>query len=268
MTKIKSKICSVICMALVFAMMIPFSALAAELKDGAYTVSRKTSYVNPDTGETEDGGTNIALGDSMCASIIEDEVLVEKSQGKTYVTIGVGLMSNIENVQIKVQDKNGKYRDAKITKTGSCQRDGDTCNHYRFEVYSADKYISPIVYVTPMGRDVQFFVMLDMNSAKEGNGNFVSEMVKKSSNETTAKKETTTVQTTAPTTTEPESVSEETSSELVSNEDTNVSETDKSNNSKTPWIIGGVVVLVVAGVCVWYFCFYKKKKTKEQTDEA
>lgn len=267
MLKSKKSLLSIICMALVFAIMMPFSAFASELKDGAYLVSRKTSYVNPDTGKTEDGGTNIALGDSMCASIIEDNMLVEKSQGKTYVTIGVGLMSNIQNVKIKVQDKNGKYRDAKITKTGSCKRDGDTCNHYRFEVYDADKYISPIVYVTPMGRDVQFFVIPDIKSAKEGTGNFVSEMVKKSSNETTTLKETT-EQSTAQTTTEPETNAEETTSTPTSDVDTNSSNTDETNNSKTPWIIGGVVVLVVASIGVWYFCFYKKKQNKEKIDEV
>ena len=36
------------------------------MEDGAYTVGRTTSYANPETGQTVDGGTNIALGDSMC----------------------------------------------------------------------------------------------------------------------------------------------------------------------------------------------------------
>ena len=35
------------------------------MEDGAYTVGRTTSYANPETGQTVDGGTNIALGDSM-----------------------------------------------------------------------------------------------------------------------------------------------------------------------------------------------------------
>ena len=42
------------------------------MEDGAYTVGRTTSYANPETGQTVDGGTNIALGDSMCESIVED----------------------------------------------------------------------------------------------------------------------------------------------------------------------------------------------------
>lgn len=259
MIKSKKQILSIICMALVFAIMMPFSAFAGELKDGAYIISRKTSYVNPDTGKTEDGGTNIALGESMCSSIIDDKILVEKSNGKTYVTIGIGLMSNIENIKIKVQDNNGKYRDAKITKTGSCKRDGDTCNHYRFEVYSEDKNISPILFVTPMGRDVQFFIIPNVKSAKAGTGNFVSAMVTKESKETTAPAETTT-ETTTEETTETTTVLETTTEAVTETEET-------KSNSKTPIIIGVVVAVVVIGAGVGYFCFYKKKKGKEKIDE-
>ena len=159
--------------AMIAAISIPVYAV----EDGAYTVGRTTSYANPQTGETVDGGTNIALGDSMCASIVEQTALVEQYQGKTYVTLGIGLMSNISNVRIQIQGTDGSYREVGLTQTGSCSRDGDTCNHYRFEVDSADNYISPVLYVTPMGRDVQFFVKLDMGSAAAGTGNFVSEMI-------------------------------------------------------------------------------------------
>ena len=72
------------------------------MEDGAYTVGRTTSYANPETGQTVDGGTNIALGDSMCESIVEDSALVEQSQGKTYVTLGIGLMSNVSDVRIEM----------------------------------------------------------------------------------------------------------------------------------------------------------------------
>ena len=65
------------------------------LADGAYIVGRTVSYTNPQTGETVDGGSNIALGESMANSIVENTVLVEKSGGKTYVTMGLGMMSSI-----------------------------------------------------------------------------------------------------------------------------------------------------------------------------
>lgn len=163
----------VVMAAFVAAISMPVYAM----EDGAYTVGRSTSYANPQTGETVDGGTNIALGDSMCASIVEGSALVEQYQGGTYVTLGIGLMSNITSVRFQIQGADGSYREVAATQTGSCQRDGDTCNHYRIQVDSADLYISPILYVVPMGRDVQFFVKLDTGSATPGSGNFVSEMI-------------------------------------------------------------------------------------------
>lgn len=163
----------VVMAAFVAAISMPVYAM----EDGAYTVGRSTSYANPQTGETVDGGTNIALGDSMCASIVEGSALVEQYQGNTYVTLGIGLMSNITSVRFQIQGADGSYREVAATQTGSCQRDGDTCNHYRIQVDSADLYISPILYVVPMGRDVQFFVKLDTGSATPGSGNFVSEMI-------------------------------------------------------------------------------------------
>lgn len=215
------------------------------MEDGAYTVGRTTSYANPETGQTVDGGTNIALGDSMCESIVEDSALVEQSQGKMYVTLGIGLMSNVSDVriQIQIQGTDGTYRDVEITQTGSCERDGDTCNHYRFEVDSADNYISPILYVEPMGRDVQFFVKLDMASAQAGTGNFVSEMISAEESQT-----------------EEEPQTEEESQ--VADEDQTADEeqvTEKANTNKVPVgqiAVGAVIVLVIGSLVV----FVKKRK--------
>lgn len=283
----KKKILSFLFVAMILLSMTAITAFASTLEDGAYTVSLQTSYVNPETGSTVDGGTNIALGDSMCASIVEDHLLVEQTNGKTYVTIGIGLMSNIENVRIQVQDENGTYHEAAITLTGSCQRTGDTCNHYRFEVFSADGYISPIIYVTPMGRDVQFFVLPDISSAQAGTGNFVSEMVQKTPNTTTSDTNQATESEEVPTTsesaqTEPSQTEISDSQESTDNSETSGNtevssntdikdstqediehisgdDTDGSNNV-AGWVIGGIAVLVVAGVCAWYFCFFKKKR--------
>lgn len=87
----------------------------------------------------------------MISSVLSNTALVEKVNGKTYVTIGLGLSSSTEN--------------------------GDICEHYRFEVVSLDYYISPIIYVLPMGRDVEFYTKLNMSNAKKGTGQYKSEMV-------------------------------------------------------------------------------------------
>lgn len=180
MNRTLKRLASVLC-AVAMCLALSMTMFAFALDDGAYLVSRTTSYANPETGKTVDGGTDIALGDSMCASIVDDNVLVEKVGSKYYVTMGLGLMSNIKNVRMQVQTAGGSYKSVPVTKTGSCQRDGDTCNHYRFQVDDPSKLISPIFYVDPMGRDVQFFVKLNMGSARKGTGNFKAEMVKASS---------------------------------------------------------------------------------------
>lgn len=235
-----------------------FAVNAYALEDGAYTIDRETSYVNPETGETVDGGTNIALGDSMCASIVEDKMLVEQSGGKTYITIGIGLMSNIENVRIQVENENGEYENVDITKTGSCERDSDTCNHYRFEAPSVESRISPIIYVTPMGRDVQFFVIPDVDSAQAGTGNFVSEMVTQKTETTEAETQTetrtqlTTTQTAAQLSTE--ITTENSAADDIENE---------KSNSTVYVVIGVVAVVLVAGTVV----FALKRKKADCSDK-
>ena len=173
MNKIWKVMASVCCaLAVLFTYTMPAKA------SNYQHVTRTTSYAHPDTGEIVDGGSkaNEALGNSMCDGIVDDTVLIEKSGGKTYVTLGIGLMSNIESVSFYVaksgQTDPSQFQRVSAKKVGSCQRDGDTCYHYRFELPSGTKYISPKIYVTPMGREVQFFVKLNMSSISDGRGDF------------------------------------------------------------------------------------------------
>ncbi|MDO5291485.1 MAG: heme-binding Shp domain-containing protein [bacterium] len=175
------------------------------MSDGAYTVSVSYSYKNPETNETEDGGSNIALGESMIASMLEKQALVEQVNGKTYVTIGIGLMSNVSSVKIQTQSsKGGSYKTVSSTKTGSSTNNGDTVNHYRFQVSNTGYYISPKVFIDPMGREVQFFIKLDMGTAKSGTGIYTSEMAvtAKATATPAAKKTAAPTKTTAPKQTE------------------------------------------------------------------
>lgn len=154
------------------------------LDDGAYLIGRSTSYVNPLTGATEDGGTNITLGESMVSSIVEGQLLVEKINGKIYVTIGLGLASNVSNVRIKTMNSSGAFSNVSATITGSSSANGDTVNHYRIQMNSLNDYISPILYVEPMGRDVQFFIELNQSSITSGTGVYTSQMVPSGSSST------------------------------------------------------------------------------------
>lgn len=230
------------------------------LEDGAYTVGRITSYPNPETGQIMDGGTNIALGNSMCDSIVDQQVLVEQVNGKTYVTLGFGMMSNVSNIRVQVQGSNG-YQNVPITKTGSCTRDGDACAHYRFEVSSLDAYISPTMYIAPMGRDVQFFIKLNTGSLSAGSGNYNAEMV--NANQPQAVEESTSA---------PEVIKESVKVNIP--EDSlkgvkgitmhsikNKKESEKST-SIAPIIFIGLGVLVLSGGGAFYFLKYKKRAIK------
>ena len=147
------------------------------MDDGAYLIGSSASYVNPLTGTTEDGGSNIALGESMVGSIVESSSLVEQSNGALYVTVGLGLASNVSNVRFQLMNADGSKRSVSGTITGSSTANGDTVNHYRIQVDSLTQYISPILFVTPMGRDVQFFIQLNTGSISAGTGIYNSLMV-------------------------------------------------------------------------------------------
>lgn len=159
------------------------SVSASEYENGAYLVPTLVSYANPVTGEVADGGSNVTLGDSMSQSITESEALVEVWEDETYVTLGLGLASNIGDTSILVETSPGsnEFQTAELTQTGSCERAGDVCNHYRFLVDSPEVLISPVLYVTPMGREVQFFIQLDMENRAEGTANFSSDIIEERS---------------------------------------------------------------------------------------
>ena len=69
----------------------------------------------------------------------------------------------------------GSMSSVSATKTGSSSANGDTVNHYRLQVSSLELYISPIMYVNPMGRDVQFFIKPNISSAITGTGIYNSQ---------------------------------------------------------------------------------------------
>lgn len=202
---------------IILMMLFMFISPVSALNDGAYLVSRSTSYTNPLTGKTEDGGENIALGESMVSNIVESQLLVEQTNGKYYITVGLGLASNVSNVRFKVMTLSGSMSSVSATKTGSSSANGDTVNHYRLQVSSLELYISPIMYVNPMGRDVQFFIKPNISSAIAGTGVYNSQMIPQNT-------ETSTSQNTQSNTSKPtnQTTQEETTKESQTSETTEI----------------------------------------------
>lgn len=46
----------------------------------------------------------------------------------------------------------------------------------------------------------------------------------------------------------------------VSNTSTEAEQDSSTGNPIVWWVIGGIIVAAIAGGCVWYFCFFRKKK--------
>ena len=145
------------------------------IENGVYVAPVSVDYRNPETGLIEDGGSeeNYELGLGMCNSIVGSQALIESHDGKKYITLRFSLMSNISNVSISVQSSSrGSYYNVtpEVTKSGQDWKD------YRFEVSDENLYISPTLYVTPMQRNVKFFVKVNASVASVGSGDFLSKI--------------------------------------------------------------------------------------------
>jgi hypothetical protein len=158
--------------ALLFAALFALSAPAAAAGDGAYLAATNTYYLNPDTGVTDDGGTqNAALGEGMCRSVVYKNALVERDGGKIHLTVRLQLMSNMQDFRLYVQSAPGGAYSSVRPRAMQEDVSKDTAD-YRFEIPSVTSYVSWEMYVIPMGRDVKFYMNVS-DALTEGGGDFV-----------------------------------------------------------------------------------------------
>ena len=111
---------------------------ALALDFGVYTASTTTNYLNPDTGVTEDGGTqNVELGEGMCRSAVDKTALIEvDADGNVYVTVRMLLYSNLSKIKFYTQAKSGgsySAASASITAENAANDSAD----FRFKVPKA-----------------------------------------------------------------------------------------------------------------------------------
>ncbi|MCD7905382.1 MAG: S-layer homology domain-containing protein [Clostridiales bacterium] len=140
------------------------TALGAE----SYVADTVTSYLNPDTGETDDGGTaNAELGEGMCRSAVYEKAVIEETDEGVIITMRMLLYSNLSDIRLAVQDEpGGSYSDVSynVIKESSSTDSADL----RFSAPAGDSYIRITMYVAPMGRDVCFYMNCDMSTAVSG----------------------------------------------------------------------------------------------------
>ncbi len=154
---------------LLFAILLVLLTPSYIFAEDSYTVTCESSYANPLTGETVDGGSNLALGNSMIDNMLTKEVKVEPTKDGYYLTFSLGLASNISNVRFQTMDENQNFKDVPSEHIGTHEdpNKDDKIADYRVKVESLDLYVSPIFYVDPMERDVQFFIKPLSGSASE-----------------------------------------------------------------------------------------------------
>lgn len=147
-------------------------AAAAETKPGVYTGSMVTTYYNPDTGNVDDGGTaNAVLGEGMCRSATDKTAFVEVDQdGNVWVTVRLLLQSNCSNVALYTRSGYDSY--TKVDHTIMMEDAANDSIDYRIKVSEPGQKLKCTMYVAPMGRDVLWYLYVDMSTLQEGGGDF------------------------------------------------------------------------------------------------
>ncbi len=259
---------------LILVFIIGFNMYSFALEDGAYLIGRSTSYANPLTGKTMDGGTNITLGDSMVANIVEEKLLLEKKGNDYYLTIGLGLASNIKNVKMNLMDENGEMKEVEAVLTGTSEGKDDKINHYRVKLDSINSYVSPQFFVIPMDRDVQFFIEIDENDLEAATGIYKNEIAEVNPNADIKKKEevkeekkeepkeTEKTETTKKEEVKEEKVGEVSKDSLMEEEKGLSGDKAETKDTKTNYMLIALIVAVVVLVGLVIGIVYVKKSKK------
>lgn len=296
-SKLKRALCSMVVMLALVAGITSIPVLAAS--NGIYTATATSHYKHPTTGVIEDSGGegSYVLGQSMTDSALNKAALVEvDSSGATWVTIRLNLMDNIQSPQFQVD---GSSVSATLMQEDYTNNTAD----FRMQVPSENAIIRCNMYVIPMGRDVIFYITVGNLQSGSGDF-VTSITVQEPEPEpeqpavTTPQTQTPSSQTSseqtpsssqAPSSAAPssseasssnassaDSSSEDSSSEALGLEEFDASgnkvsdtstEAEQDSSTGNPviwWVIGGIVIVAIAGGCVWYFCFFRRGKNPFQ----
>lgn len=282
-------LCGMVAMLALAASIVSMPASAAS--HGIYTATATAHYRHPTTGVIEDsGGENSAvLGQSMTESATNKKALVEvDASGNTWITVRLNLMDNIQSPKFQV--------DGRSVSASLMQEDyGSNTADFRLRANSEKSIIRCNMYVTPMGREVIFYITV--GNLKYGSGDFVTSISVEQPKATAAPAPSATktpaaASTPTPTkapaapathtpeatvapsatpepspTTDPEAQSSASGLEEFDASGNAVEETQAPENTDSSsgspvlwWVIGGLVVIAAVGGGVWYVFFVRKGK--------
>ena len=282
-------LCGMVAMLALAASIVSMPASAAS--HGIYTATATAHYRHPTTGVIEDsGGENSAvLGQSMTESATNTKARVEvDASGNTWITVRLNLMDNIQSPKFQV--------DGRSVSASLMQEDyGSNTADFRLKANSEKSIIRCNMYVTPMGREVIFYITV--GNLKSGSGDFVTSISVEQPKATAAPAPSATktpaaASTPTPTkapaapathtpeatvapsatpepspTTDPEAQSSASGLEEFDASGNAVEETQAPENTDSSsgspvlwWVIGGLVVIAAVGGGVWYVFFVRKGK--------
>ena len=297
--KLKRALCSMVVMLAFMAGITSIPALAASNGIYTATATSHYKHPTTGVIEDSGGEGSYVLGQSMTESALNKAALVEVDpQGNTYVTVRLNLMDNIQNPQFQVDgSRNGNF--SAVSATVMQEDFTENTTDFRMQVPDENAIIRCNMYVIPMGRDVIFYITVgDLKSGSgdfiasvkveqptqepEPEQSDTSESAVQTPDSSTSDSQ---MSSSVPPASEASSSTPETSSgdtgsassdededavmgleefdasgNTVSDTSTEAEQDSSTGNPIVWWVIGGIIVAAIAGGCVWYFCFFRKKK--------
>ena len=296
--KLKRALCSMVVMLALMAGITSIPALAASNGIYTATATSHYKHPTTGLIEDSGGEGSYVLGQSMTESALNKAALVEVDpQGNTYVTVRLNLMDNIQNPQFQVDgSRNGNF--SAVSATVMQEDFTENTTDFRMQVPDENTIIRCNMYVIPMGRDVIFYITVgDLKSGSgdfiasvkveqptqepEPEQSDTSESAVQTPDSSTSDSQ---MSSSVPPASEASSSTPETSSgdtgsassdededavmgleefdasgNKVSDTSTEAEQDSSTGNPIVWWVIGGIIVAAIAGGCVWYFCFFRKK---------
>ena len=299
-TKLKRALCSMVVMLALMAGITSIPVLAASNGIYTATATSHYKHPTTGKIEDSGGEGSYVLGQSMTDSALNKAALVEVDpDGNTYVTVRLNLMDNIQDPQFQVDgSRNGNF--SSVSATVMQEDFTNNTTDFRMQVPSENAIIRCNMYVIPMGRDVIFYITVGNLQSGSGDfvtsvkveepeqPAVTTPQTQTPSSQTSSEQAPSSSQTpnsAAPSSSETsgsedpgsDASSEDSSGEDSSSEALGLEEFDASGNKVSDtsteaeqgggtgnpivwWVIGGIIVAAIAGGCVWYFCFFRKKK--------
>ncbi len=301
-TKLKRALCSMVVMLALMAGITSVPVLAAS--PGIYTATATSHYRHPTTGVIEDSGGegSYVLGQSMTDSALNKAALVEvDSSGATWITIRLNLMDNIQSPAFQVD---GSSVSATLMQEDYTNNTADYRMRVNSEnsIIRCNMYVIPmgreVIFYITVGNlqsgsgDFVTSITVQEPEPEPEQPAVTTPQTQTPSSQTPS--EQTPPSSQAPSSAAPssseasssedpssdassaDSSSEDSSSEALGLEEFDASgnkvsdtstEAEQGGGTGNPviwWVIGGIIVVAIAGGCVWYFCFFRKGKNPFQ----